>query len=77
MAQTFIELLEERIKSHWELPAFSNYGMDPLTYGDVADKIVWLHYIFRQNHIKSGLNVKNKAQPNWQKKSAQLPYCGS
>jgi len=67
MPQTFIELLEERIKSHWDLPAFSDYGSDSRSYGDIADRITWLHYIFRQSRIKPGdkIAVIGRNSSNW------------
>ncbi|MCP5108758.1 MAG: long-chain fatty acid--CoA ligase, partial [bacterium] len=68
LKENFVETIQESIKNNWDLPAFSDYeGTAALTYGDVAQKILWLHYVFQKSHIKKGdkiaLIAKNAS--NW------------
>ena len=65
--EKFVPLLVDSIKNNWERPAFSNYDESPLSYGDVAKKILWFHELFRVSHIKRGdkVAVIGKNSSNW------------
>lgn len=55
--EKFFEDIEHSIKNSWNSPALSNYEGTTKTYGQMADKIVWLHYIFEKSHIKKGSKI--------------------
>ncbi len=52
--ENFVGLLVASMKNNWDRPAFSNYDESPLSYGEVAKKVLWLHQLFRVSHIKKG-----------------------
>ncbi|MGE5341377.1 MAG: AMP-binding protein [Candidatus Omnitrophota bacterium] len=52
--ENFVKTIEQSIKRHWNLGAFSDYNEPVMTYGQVAQKILWLHYIFEKGHVKRG-----------------------
>jgi len=54
LKEQFITDLENTIKNNWNLPAISNYEGLTKTYNQLADRILWLHYIFEQCNIKKG-----------------------
>lgn len=65
--ENFVLKIQEGIKSNWELPAFSDYGGESLTYGQVAAKVLWLHHVFRKNSIRPGdkICLIGKNSNNW------------
>ena len=67
LKENFVEMIEESIKQNWALPAFSDYEGKPLSYGKVAEKILWLHYIFDKSHIKKGDKIAliGRNSTNW------------
>jgi len=52
--ENFVEMIHESIKRNWDLPAFTDYEGESLSYGGTAEKIVWLHHIFQKSGIKKG-----------------------
>ena len=52
LKENFVEMLQESIKKNWNLPAFSDYKESSITYGETAEKIIWLHHVFKKMHIK-------------------------
>ncbi|MFW5700206.1 MAG: AMP-binding protein [Cyclobacteriaceae bacterium] len=52
LQQNLIEDIANSINSHWHLPAFSNYGAKPYTYGQLAHRIKFWHFIFKKLEIK-------------------------
>ena len=54
LKEKFIIDLENTIKNNWDLPAISDYEGLTKTYNQLADRILWLHYIFEQCNIKKG-----------------------
>ena len=52
--QNFIKLYENSFKEHWELPALSNYGSEPQTYGEMAEDIAKIHLLYKTIGIKQG-----------------------
>lgn len=50
----FIGYISESIKTHWDLPALTDYEGSTLQYKDVARKIEKLHILFEHAGIKPG-----------------------
>ncbi|NIM14053.1 MAG: AMP-binding protein [Candidatus Aminicenantes bacterium] len=67
LEENFVEMLGDSIKKNWALPAFSNYNESALTYGQVAEGILWLHYVFQKVHIKRGDKIAliGRNSTNW------------
>lgn len=67
LKENFVEMIEESIKQNWALPAFSDYEGNSISYGKVAEKILWLHYIFDKSHIKKGDKIAliGRNSANW------------
>jgi long-chain acyl-CoA synthetase len=65
--KNFVEMIHESIKENWDLPAFSNYEEAAITYGEVAEKILWCHYLFKKSSIKQGDKIAliGKNCTNW------------
>ena len=54
MEQSFIALVEQTIKKHWELDALTDYQGQTLQYKDVARKIEKIRIIFEHSGVKPG-----------------------
>ncbi len=54
MEHSFIALIEESIKKHWDLDALTDYKGATLQYKDVARKIEKIHIVFQECGIKPG-----------------------
>ena len=52
-----IRSIEESIQNNWELTAFTNYQKDSLTFKDVAEKIQWIHLLYKEIGLKKGDKV--------------------
>ena len=52
--QNFIKLYEKSFAENWELPALSDYGKEPQTYGQMAEEIAKIHLLFESLGIKQG-----------------------
>ncbi len=67
LEENFVEMIQESIKKNWDLPAFSNYDESGLSYGKVAEKILWCHYVFQKSHVKKGDKIAliGKNSTNW------------
>lgn len=65
--ERFIKELEKSIKTNWHQPAVSDYEGTTKTYGQMGEKILWLHYIFEKSHIKRGdkIAIVGKNSINW------------
>ena len=50
----YLNFAENAIKSNWDLPAFTNYGKNTFTFGQVAEQIEKLHIIFQLLDIQKG-----------------------
>lgn len=63
----FVNYLEEAIKKHWDLPAFSDIEEQAIDYQTVANKIYWLHNILKSFGISRGDKVAllGKNSTNW------------
>jgi long-chain acyl-CoA synthetase len=67
LKENFVEMLRESIEINWNLPAFSNYKESPITYGQVADRILWCHHVFKKSNIKRGdkIALLGRNSTNW------------
>ncbi|MBL7996529.1 AMP-binding protein [bacterium] len=67
LKENLVQYIEQTIKKNWDLPAFTNYKGETVRFGDVAEKIVRMHYIFRQCHVKPGDKIAliGKNSINW------------
>ena len=54
MDNSFIKLIEQSVKSNWDLPAFTDYKGSTLKYSDVAVKIDKIHAIFEASGVSKG-----------------------
>jgi len=57
LKENFVLTINESFKKNWEKPLFSDYNEPGLTYAQVAEKIIWLHYIFEKCNIKRGEKI--------------------
>jgi len=64
---SLVLLFENSIKKNWKLKAFSNYKGNPITYADVADRILFLHSFFNIYGVKKGDKIAliGKNSVNW------------
>ena len=67
--QNFIKLYETSFRENWELPALSNYGSAPQTYGETAEEIAKIHMLFNSIGIKQGdkIAICGKDSASWVK----------
>lgn len=67
LRENFVATLATSVRTHWNLPAFSNYGEPPITYGQVADRILWLHKVLRDAGVQPGdkVAVVGRNSTNW------------
>lgn len=63
----FTETVQNSIRTHWDLPALSDYSEEPLTYGRLADRILWMHSLFSEYGLKRGDKVAllGRNSVNW------------
>ncbi|WP_421921012.1 AMP-binding protein [Marinifilum sp.] len=52
-----VNCLQEAIQKNRDFPAFTNYQKDTVTYADVAQRIHWIHILFKELGIKKGDKV--------------------
>ena len=52
--QNFIKLYEKSFAENWDLPALSDYGHEPQTYGQMAEEIAKIHLLFNTLGVKQG-----------------------
>ncbi|MEG1544107.1 MAG: AMP-binding protein, partial [Tannerellaceae bacterium] len=57
MDNRFLGLIENSIREHWDLPAFSDYNGHTYHYKDVARRIEKFHIILEHAGIKKGDKV--------------------
>ncbi len=67
LKEDLVKVLEDALKLNWEKPCFSDYGSDPLTFGEVAAKIKEMHALFEALGIKKGdkISVCGKNSTSW------------
>jgi len=52
--ENFVKVFEKSIKNYWNLPAFSDYKGETISYGEAAEKILKIHLVFKQCGIQPG-----------------------
>ncbi len=57
MENRFLGLIEESLKTHWELPALTDYQGETFYYKDIAAEIYQLHILLEQAGIRKGDRV--------------------
>ena len=67
MNDRFLELIENSIKAHWELPALTEYKGKTFYYKDMAEEIAKLHIVFSQAGITKGekIALMGKNSSHW------------
>ena len=67
LKEDLVKVFEDAFKLNWDKPCFSDYGSDPLTFGEVAFKIKKFHTIFSANGVKKGdkIAICGKNSTNW------------
>lgn len=65
--RNFVEIIRASIRENWDLPALSNYREDSISYGKVADRLLWFHYIFEKSGVKKGdkISLLGRNSANW------------
>lgn len=67
LKENLVKQFEVSMKNNWDVPAFSDFNGKSLSYGEVAENIIWLHYIFEKAQIKKGDKIAliGKNFVNW------------
>ena len=67
LQEDLVKIFENALKNNWEKDCFSDYGSDPLTFGEVAVKIKELHAVFSGIGIEKGAKIAlcGKNSTNW------------
>ena len=67
LKENFVKILEKSLKDNWNLPAFSNYTEDYITFQQVAQEIRWLHDVMQEAGIERGdkIALVGKNSVNW------------
>ena len=67
LKEDLVKVFEDSFKLNWDKPCFSDYGSDPLTFGEVAAKIKEMHTLFEALGIKKGdkISVCGKNSTSW------------
>lgn len=65
--KSFLNLVEESIKGHWELPGFTDLNGKTYRYKDIAHEIEKLHILFEEAGIKKGdkIALVGRNSSNW------------
>ncbi|MBQ5638976.1 MAG: AMP-binding protein, partial [Alistipes sp.] len=50
----FIHRFLQSLDTQWEAPALNDYGREPITYGELARRIVRLHLLWREAGLQQG-----------------------
>jgi len=63
----FIQLMSESFEKNWDLPAFSDYNGDTVSYKEAGEYIYWLHQLFKHHDVKKGDKIVliGKNSKNW------------
>ncbi len=67
MKQNLVATLQQAIRDNWSRKAISDYKGEIYTYGDVADKIAWIHHLYQKAGIKKSdkIVVLGKNSSRW------------
>lgn len=62
-----INSIHETIQKNWDNPAFTNFQKDTISYQEVAQRIHWIHLLFKELGIKKGdkIAVIGRNLNNW------------
>ncbi len=65
--EKLIPYLIDAIKEFWDMPAFTDYPGEALTYADVGRRVMWMHRLFEKAGIKkaSKIALVGKNSSNW------------
>lgn len=65
--EKIVDLINSSIKKNWDLPALSDYKGYTIKYSELAEKILFFHYLFNKYGIKKGDKVSliGKNSVNW------------
>lgn len=65
--EKLIPYLINAIKEFWDMPAFTDYPGEALSYADVGRRVMWMHRLFEKAGIKKGSKVAlvGKNSSNW------------
>lgn len=65
--EDLVKVFEDSFKRNWDKPCFSNYGSDPETFGEIANKIKCFHAVFNEFGIKKGdkIAICGRNSKNW------------
>jgi long-chain acyl-CoA synthetase len=66
MTKHYLNHAENAVKNHWNSPAFTNYGKNTFTFGQIAETIEKLHILLQEAGVVKGdkivLCAKNSAE---------------
>ena len=66
MVKHYLNHVENAIKNYWDSPAFTNYGKNTFTFGQIAENIEMLHILLQEAGVVKGdkivLCAKNSAE---------------
>ncbi len=64
---SFLQLIEQSIRTNWELPAFTDYQGKTLYFKDFAQEIEKMHDFFRAADLKRGdkISICGRNSTNW------------
>ena len=67
LQENFVETISGTINKHWDVPCFSNLDGGTLTYGEVAQRILRLHYFIAETGLKKGdrIGLAGRNSANW------------
>ena len=65
--EKLIPYLVSSIQEYWDLPAFTDYPGDALSYADVGRRIMWMHRLFSASGMEKGSKIAlaGKNGSNW------------
>lgn len=66
-SNSFLQLIEQSIRTNWELPAFTDYQGKTLFFKDFAQEIEKMHEFFRAADLKRGdkISICGRNSTNW------------
>ncbi len=67
LKENFVDALAGSLRSHWSASCFSDLDGQAITYGDVANRIFKLHYIFNEAGLAAGdrIALVGRNTTNW------------
>jgi long-chain acyl-CoA synthetase len=63
----FILTMSESFEKNWEIPAFSDYNGDTVSYREAGEYIYWFHQLFKFHDVRKGDKIAliGKNSKNW------------